>query len=102
MSAAPVRIAEAAEQPARPQPGLITDVSSLPSVWDLDAKVEWLVPDMIPRAAVNLISAESGTGKTWLAYAMAGAVAHGTAFIGRAAQLAPVLYLDGENPLYVV
>jgi KaiC/GvpD/RAD55 family RecA-like ATPase len=104
MSAAPAlaRIMEAAEQPVRPQPGLITDVSSLPSVWDLDAKVEWLVPDMIPRAAVNLISAESGTGKTWLAYAIAGAVAHGAEFIGRAAQLAPVLYLDGENPLYVV
>jgi KaiC/GvpD/RAD55 family RecA-like ATPase len=99
---APVRVVEAAEQPARLEPGPIADVSVLPSVWDLDAKVEWLVPDMIPRASVNLISAESGTGKTWLAYAIAGAVAHGAAFIGRAAQPAPVLYLDGENPLYVV
>ena len=99
---APVRIVEAAEKPARPKPGPIAEVSALPSVWDLDAKVEWLVPDMIPRASVNLISAESGTGKTWLAYAVAGAVAHGAAFIGRAAQPAPVLYLDGENPLYVV
>jgi KaiC/GvpD/RAD55 family RecA-like ATPase len=104
MSDAPAlaRIVEPAGQPARPQPRPITEVSALPSVWDLDAKVEWLVPDMIPRASVNLISAESGTGKTWLAYAIAGAVAHGSAFIGRAAQSAPVLYLDGENPLYVV
>jgi putative DNA primase/helicase len=102
VSAAPVRIMEVAGQPVPPYAGPITDVSSLPLVWDLDATIEWLVPDMIPRASVNLISAESGTGKTWLAYAMAGAVAHGAAFIGRAAQPAPVLYLDGENPLYVV
>jgi AAA domain len=100
MSAAPVRIINPAGQPV--PAGTIADVSALPAVWDLDAKVEWLVPDMIPRASVNLISAESGTGKTWLAYAIAGAVAHGAGFIGRAAQVAPVLYLDGENPLYVV
>jgi hypothetical protein len=104
MSAAPAlaRIAEVAEQQERPRPGPISDVSALPSVWDLDDTIEWLVPDIIPRASVNLISAESGTGKTWLAYAIAGAVAHGAGFIGRAAQSAPVLYLDGENPLYVV
>jgi len=57
---------------------------------------------MLPRASVNLISAESGTGKTWLTQAISGAVAHGRDFLGRAVQQAPVLYLDGENPLYVV
>jgi hypothetical protein len=99
---APARIVEAAEHLALPQDGTITDVSSLPAVWDMEAAVDWLVPDMIPRGSVNLISAESGTGKTWLAYAIAGAVAHGTEFIGRAARQAPVLYVDGENPLFVV
>ena len=100
MSAAPVRIINPAGQPV--PAGRIVEVSTLPPVWDMDATIEWLVDGMIPRASVNLLSAESGTGKTWLAYAIAGAVAHGATFIGQPAQPAPVLYLDGENPLYVV
>ena len=80
----------------------IAEVSALPSVWTLEDSIDWLVKDMIPRASVNLISAESGTGKTWLAYAIAGAVAHGRSFIGREVRQTPVVYLDGENPLYVV
>ena len=100
MSAAPVRIISPGGQPM--PAGTISDVSALPPVWDMNATVEWLVDDMIPRASVNLISAESGTGKTWLAYAIAGAVAHGATFIGRPVAQTPVLYIDGENPLYVV
>jgi len=73
----------------------------LPSVWDLNAKIEWLVQGMIPLNAVTLISAKSGTGKTWLAYAIAGAVAHGTKFLGLETRQRPVVYLDGENPLAV-
>ncbi len=49
-----------------------------------------------------MFSAESGTGKSWLAYAVAGAVARGQPFLGRDVMHMPVLYLDGENPLYVV
>lgn len=75
---------------------------ALPSVWDLKADVDWLVTGMLPLAGVTLLTAASGTGKTWLAYAIAGAVAHGTAFIGCDAQRRPVLYIDGENPLAIV
>jgi RecA-family ATPase len=96
MSAAPVRI-EAAAQPQR-----IHAVSDLPSVWTMESRVEWLIEGIIPRGSVILISAESGTGKTWLAYAIAGAVSHGINFTGRTVQQAPVLYLDGENPVFVV
>ena len=92
--------------PAQPStaelPPRIATVQALPDVWALEANVEWLVDDMLPRASVNLISAESGTGKTWLAYAIAGAVAHGMPFLGRATSQVPVLYVDGENPLSVV
>jgi AAA domain len=102
VSAAPVRIIDAVGQPVRPQAGTIAQVAALPAVWEMDATIEWLVDGMIPRASVNLVSAESGTGKTWLAYAIAGAVAHGKSFIERPIAQAPVLYLDGENPLYVV
>jgi hypothetical protein len=80
----------------------IAKISDLESVWQKDATVEWLVVGLIPLASVNLISAESGTGKTWLAYAIAGAVSHGINFTGRNVQQAPVLYLDGENPVFVV
>jgi KaiC/GvpD/RAD55 family RecA-like ATPase len=74
----------------------------LTSVWDTEAKVEWIVDGMIPEGSVNLISAESGTGKTWFAYAMAGAVARGEPFLGLTVKQMPVLYIDGENPLALV
>jgi hypothetical protein len=79
----------------------ITHIEQLPSVWDLDAKVDWLIDGMIPLRSVNLLTAESGTGKTWVSYALAGAVAHGTPFIGLKTVHLPVLYLDGENPLAI-
>jgi hypothetical protein len=89
--------------PAAPaSPPDITNVFDLPSVWDLDDKVEWLIDGMFPLRSVNLLTAESGTGKTWLAYALAGAVANGKDFIGQKTEHRPVLYLDGENPLAIV
>jgi AAA domain len=96
MSAAPVRI-EAEAPPQR-----IRAVSDRPSVWAMESRVEWLIEGVVPRGSVILISAESGTGKTWLAYAIAGAVSHGINFTGRNVQQAPVLYLDGENPVFAV
>jgi archaellum biogenesis ATPase FlaH len=81
----------------------INDVCDLPSVWELaETRIEWLIQDLIPLATITLITAESGTGKTWLAYAIAGAVAHGRDFAGLKVEQRPVLYLDGENPLVVV
>jgi hypothetical protein len=80
----------------------ITNIAQLPSIWTLTANVEWLIDGIIPLGSVNLLTAESGTGKTWVAQAMAGAVAHDGFFIGRKAQHRPVLYLDGENPLAIV
>jgi hypothetical protein len=74
----------------------------LPSVWDLRASIDWLIPDMLPLRGVTLLSAASGTGKTWLAYAIAGAVAHGGEFLGRRALQRPVLYCDRENPAAIV
>ncbi len=86
---------------APPQPKEITALDQLPSVWDLDAQVEWLIEGMFPLRSVNLLTAESGTGKTWVSYGLAGAVAHGSDFIGLKTLRLPVLYLDGENPLAI-
>jgi archaellum biogenesis ATPase FlaH len=93
--------ASTAEASADTMP-LITNLSQIPSVWNLEAKLEWCVEDMIAEGSVTLISAESGTGKTWLAYYMVGCVAHGSPMLGRRVKQSKVLYLDGENPLYVV
>jgi hypothetical protein len=81
---------------------LITDLSQLPSVWELEAELAWCVEDMIALGSVTLICAESGVGKTWLGYGIAGCVAYGMPLAGRDVKQSKVLYLDGENPLYVV
>ena len=78
------------------------DFSELPSVWDQKAELEWLVDGLIASGSVTLIAAESGTGKTWLALAIAGPVAHGQVFAGRSVRQRKVLYLDNENPLFAV
>ena len=79
----------------------IIDIAQLPSIWALEANIEWLIDGVIPIGSLNLITSESGVGKTWLAYAIAGAVARGEAFAGHKVQQRPVVYLDGENPLCV-
>jgi hypothetical protein len=56
---------------------------------------------MIAQQSITLICAESGTGKTWLGYYLAGCVAHGKAVLNLPVRRCKVLYLDGENPLYV-
>src|SRR5467141_2552642 len=79
----------------------ITNIAQLPSIWSLKQNIEWLIDDIIPLGGITLLSGESGGGKTWLAYAIAGAVARGESFADFKVQQKPVLYLDGENPLCV-
>ena len=79
----------------------ITAISQLPSIWSLKQNIEWLIDGIIPLGSITLLSGESGGGKTWLAYAIAGAVARGESFASLKVQQRPVLYLDGENPLCV-
>jgi hypothetical protein len=81
---------------------LITDLSQLPSVWNLETSLDWCVEEMIARGSITLICSESGTGKTWLGYYIAGCVACGLPVLGRRVWRSKVLYLDGENPLYTV
>jgi hypothetical protein len=81
---------------------LITDLCQIPSVFGLESQLDWCVDGMIARGSVTLVSAESGTGKTWLGYYLAGCIARGVPVLGRSVRGCNVLYLDGENPLYVV
>jgi predicted ATP-dependent serine protease len=71
-------------------------------VWDCDASVTWLIDRLIPERAVTLLCGDSGVGKSTFALALAGSIARGKAFLGRATQQRGVLYVDRENPLSVV
>jgi hypothetical protein len=65
--------------------------------------VEYLVPALgIARNTITLWTGPDGDGKTYLAQVMALAVAAGSAFLGMPCRQAPVLYVDLENPGYVV
>jgi archaellum biogenesis ATPase FlaH len=80
----------------------ITRVYDLPSVWDIQAEFEWLVEGAVSVGSVNLLSGESGTGKSWVSIDLAGSVASGRPFAGLTVHRRPVLYVDGENPPAVV
>lgn len=79
----------------------ITSLSQIPSVFGLERKLEWRVEGMIAQGSITMICAESGTGKTWLGYYLAGCVANCIPVLGHSVIGCKVLYLDGENPLYV-
>jgi len=83
------------------EPSGIFSLDSLPSVWTFDASTEWLVEGLIPSGGLTLITGDSGVGKSTLALALAGAVAHGQRFLDHATVEKPALYVDGENPLSV-
>ena len=74
----------------------------LPSIWDIADEIAWLVDGLIPQGGFTILSADSGTGKSWLAYAIAGAVSQGIPLIGKKTTQRPVLYVDGENPAAIV
>src|SRR5258708_8594351 len=74
-------------------------IEDIPSVWQCVASIKWIIEGLIPAAAVTLLCGDSGIGKSTLALALAGAVAHGKPFLGRATAQRPVLYVDRANPL---
>jgi len=84
------------------QKDIFKALAALPNVWQTDAQVEWVIEGMLPAGSVNMFSSESGTGKTWVAYAMAGAVSRGEPFLDLTVKQMPTLYIDGENPMGVV
>jgi hypothetical protein len=75
----------------------IPDVASLTQV-----QYEYLVPGLIPKAAVVLVTGLPGTHKTNLEMSIGWAVSEGGFFLGRQCSKAPVLVLDRENPQAVI
>lgn len=78
--------------------------SDIPDVLGMDfPPVEYIVPAIgIARNTITLVAGKDGDGKTFLAQAMACSVARGSEFLKMPTQKTPVLYLDHENPPYVV
>src|SRR5262245_30880164 len=75
-------------------------VRSIPSVWSFEAgEIEWVLEALVAAGTVNLLTGDSGIGKSTFALALAGAIAHGKPFLGRPTKRCPVLYVDRENPL---
>ena len=76
-------------------------VADLPSIWDVEAKMEWLIEGLVARSSVTLLSGESGCGKSTFALGMAGAVVHGQKFLGRNLVQRDVLIVDRENGAWI-
>ena len=75
---------------------------NLPDVNDLPDGGDWILGGLVAAGGVTLIAGEPGAGKSLLALSLAGAVATGVPFLGRATIRRPVLYLDRENHVGLV
>jgi KaiC/GvpD/RAD55 family RecA-like ATPase len=76
--------------------------ANVPSVWDYESEVRYIIPDLLPEGGITLITGDSGHGKTIFVTAMAGAIVTGGEFLGRQAEQRKVIYLDRENGLALV
>lgn len=77
--------------------GDVPSVSAMP-----EQRCVWIVAQLIAQATVTLLSGISGHGKSYFALALAAAVASGKPFAGLPTVQLPVLYLDRENPAWLV
>ncbi len=76
-------------------------IEDIPDIWEMDARVNWLVDGVIPEGAITLVSGDSGVGKSTFVLALAGAVANGQPFLGLNSIRRRVLIMDKENGLPV-
>jgi hypothetical protein len=86
------------DAPGRALPG----ASPLPLHWhgdpDDDGERKWLVAETIPETGKGLLSGQWGTGKTFVALDLAGAVMTGTTFAGRSVmRTGGVLFIAAEG-----
>ena len=86
------------------QAGRIQCFADVPDVLSMEIpSIEYIVPALgIARNTIALWTGADGDGKTFLVQKMAIAAARGAEFLGIACQRTPVLYIDLENPAYMV
>jgi len=80
----------------------IRNIDDISSIWKRESELSWLVPGLLADGSVNLLSGASDVGKTWFSLFLAGAVARGSSVFGQEVGPRRVVYLDGENPDYVI
>jgi hypothetical protein len=74
-------------------------IADLPDVWDLpEEDIDFLIDGWLARGTVNMLSGESGSGKSSVALKMCHCVVTGESFAGFATQRGPAAYFDGEQP----
>lgn len=78
------------------------EIEDLPKIWDITARQDWLVKNLIPSKSVILLTGESGSGKSSVALSLARSVATGEPFLGFECSQRKVLLVDKENglPIY--
>lgn len=100
-----VKAQPSSEQEESPEERVIQCVEDIPTLESVSTEpIEWAVYDLIPMAAVTVITSESGKGKSTVISAIGHEVAkpQGGRFAGRRCTYHPVLILDVENPQPVV
>jgi hypothetical protein len=88
----------------KPERFRITKFADIPDVLTMEVPaLESIVPALgIARNTIVLWTGADGDGKTFLVQSMAVATARGSEFLGMPCQKTPVLYLDLENPAFLV
>jgi hypothetical protein len=75
-------------------------IAEIPSVQTCATEgVEFLVPGLLVKGTVTVISGEPSAGKTTLALWLSDSIARGVDVLGSRCEQHPVLYLTRENPL---
>jgi hypothetical protein len=81
------------------QPSKIV-INEIPSVHSkASEKVEFLVPGLLVKGTITVLSGEASGGKTTLALWLSDLIARGAEIFGECCQQHPVLYLTRENPV---
>ena len=79
------------------------DLMTVKDLMNLEAKRDYLIPDVLPHPSVVLIYGAGGDGKSMSAWALAKHIATGQPFLVRGnhvpVQQGPVLLLNGDQPL---
>lgn len=84
---------------SNPEHPLKTVIDEIPSVRTLaKEEIEFLVPGLIVKGTVTVISGEAASGKSHLAFWLSHKIASGGEILGESCQQHPVLYLTRENP----
>lgn len=71
----------------------------LVALWDEGAdEPDYVVPGLIARGSVAILSGDTGAGKSWAGLALTAAVVSGSDWIGYSIDVGHVVYIDEENP----